>query len=245
MKKINIQFILLIAISVSLSSCFKDLWCIQGEGDIIEVELDLDDINAIEASGAFDIYISQGESQIIKAKGHENIIDRLETFVSGETWQAELDDEFCYRDYQLALYLTLPDLEAITITGSSDVVVEDFIDQESLEISIVGSGNAEFNDFKGAKTFDIKISGSGDVECLGDFDQLEDLNIQITGSGNIEAYKAITQSCDIDIAGSGNCKVYVEEKLNVDISGVGNIYYKGNPGITTNITGSGDLYDEN
>lgn len=245
MKKISILFVLLTAISMSFTSCFKDLWCIQGEGDIIEVELDLDDFNAIEASGAFDIYISQGDSQSVTAKGHENIIDQLETFVSGETWEAELNDEFCYRDYQLALYITIPSLESITITGSSKVVVEDFVNQQSLELTITGSGDAEFNDFLGAKTFDIKISGSGDVDCRGDFDQLEDFNIDITGSGNIDAFKAVTKRCDIDIAGSGNCEVYVEDSLNIDISGFGDIYYKGNPSITTDITGSGNLFNEN
>lgn len=245
MRKALIFSLLLVALTVSLTSCFKDVWCVTGEGDIVTVELDLDDFNAINAAGAFDIYISQGESQYVEAKGHENIVDRLKTFVSGDTWKVELENEFCYADYELALYIQVPDIEKIKVTGSSDVVVEDFVDQESLELSIIGSGDVEMNDFLGCKTFEIKISGSGDIECRGDFDQLEDFDISISGSGNIKGYNAKTQNCDISISGSGNCEVYVEEKLNVDISGSGDIHYKGNPIIATDITGSGDIFDEN
>jgi hypothetical protein len=245
MKKIFIFSALLLAISISFTSCFKEIWCVTGEGDIVTVELDLDDFNAIEAAGAFDIYISQGETQFVEARGHENIIERLKTYVSGDTWKAELENEICYTDYELALYIQVPNIDEIRISGSSDVTVEDFVGQESLELVISGSGDVELNEFLDCKRFDIRISGSGDIDCRGEFDQLEELEIDITGSGNFKGYNARTDHCDINISGSGDCKVYVNERLDIRISGSGDIHYKGNPIITTDITGSGDIFDEN
>jgi len=245
MRKISILSVLAITFIFGFSSCFKDILCVTGEGDIVTVELDLEDFSAINAEGSYDIYISQGESQFVEARGHENIIDRLETYVSGNTWDIELENEFCYTDYDLTLYIQVPDIEEITITGSSDITIEDFNNQESLEIKIIGSGDVELNEFLGCEFLGIKVSGSGDIECKGEFDALKNIKLDITGSGDFKGYRAITDTCDINISGSGNCQVYVEEELYIKISGSGDIYYKGNPLITTDISGSGDIYDEN
>ena len=243
MKKLGILFALLI--TVSLSSCLRDVFCIEGEGNTITVELDVEDFTSINAMGAFDIYVSQGTTQKVEVQGQENIIEYLETRVSGNIWDIQLDDDHCYTDYDLTLYIQVPDIEGITVTGVADVYIEDFTDQTSLELTITGSGDVEINDFLGCETLEVKISGSGDVDCKGQFDNLNQLDIHISGSGNFSGYNAVTDYCDISISGSGHCKVYVEKELDVNISGTGNIYYKGNPEITTDISGFGNIYNEN
>jgi hypothetical protein len=243
MKKLSILFVLLIAIS--FTSCLRDVFCIEGKGDIVTVELELDDFNAINAIGVFDIFITQGSTQHVEIKGEENIIDHLETNVTGNIWDIQLDDDHCYTDYNLTLYIEVPDIEEITITGSSDVYIEDFTEQESLELNIIGSGDVEINEFLGCENLEIKISGTGDIDCKGQFDNLKQLDIDVTGSGDFDGFYAITDYCNINISGSGDCEVYVLKELDVNISGTGNIYYKGNPSITTNISGLGDIYNEN
>ena len=245
MRNSILFFGFLLILSVSFTSCFKDFWCVTGEGEIVTTELDLENFTGINTLGSFDVIITQGEAQLVEARGHENIIERLKTHVSGKTWDIQLEPEFCYTDYELTIYITVPKIEEISITGSGDVVVNDFSNQESLEINISGSGDVELNDFLGCETLDIHISGSGDIDGKGEFDQLELLDIDISGSGEIDAFKAPTEVCIIGISGSGNCRVNVEKRLDIEISGSGNIYYKGNPYITTNITGSGDIIDSN
>ena len=245
MRTIRLLAAILLFSSFSFSSCFKDFWCVTGEGDIITETLDLDAFNSINALGAYDIVISQGETQFVEVRGHENIIERLRTHVSGKTWDIELEPEWCYTDYKLTIFITVPNIEEISITGSSDVLINDFVDQESLELHVSGTGDIELNDFLGCENLDVRISGSGDIECNGTFDKLKEFDIDISGSGNIKGYKAVTENCAISISGSGNCKVFVTHKLDINISGSGNIYYKGNPYISTNITGSGDIIDEN
>ena len=227
MKKLGILFVLIIA--VSLSSCLRDVFCIEGKGNIITVELEVEDFNSINAIGVFDIFVSQGATQKVEVKGQENIIDYLETNVSGDIWDIKLDDDHCYTDYDLTLYIQVPDIEEITVTGVANVYIEDFTNQQSLELNITGSGDVEINDFLGCETMEVKISGSGDIDCKGEFDNLSQLDIEISGSGDFDGFNAITDYCDIRISGSGNCEVFVVKELDVNISGTGNIYYKGNP----------------
>ena len=245
MKKITFLSITLFAISISLTSCIKDIICIEGEGDIITKTLNIDEFDGINSMGAEKVIISQGPEQIVEVKGHENIIERLETEVYSGTWKIKLENEDCYTDYELSVYITVPDIREISITGSADIEVNDFVDQNELDLNITGSGDIEFADFKGCEYFSIDILGSGNIECNGFFDSLKKLEMNISGSGNFEGFNAETEDCKIDISGSGNCYVNVSDKLDIEISGSGDIYYKGYPSINTNITGSGDLVNAN
>jgi len=245
MKKITLLLVLLSTLSFTFSSCVKEVFCEDGEGDLVNVILDLDEFTGINSMGADDVYITQGDQQKVEVRGHENIIERLETEVKNGTWDISLEDGRCYTDYVLKVYITVPVIEEISITGSADIFVDDFENQNSLEIDITGSGDIELKDFLKCESLKVDVTGSGNIECRGEFDNLKELEIDIAGSGNFEGYEAPSQHCDIQISGSGNCEVNVNEKLEIKISGSGNIYYKGNPYISTNITGSGDIIDAN
>lgn len=245
MKKLIILTTTLFIFALSFNACIKDTFCVRGEGDIVTENLDLDPFTRFNSMGAEKVIVTQGATQSVRAEGHENIIERLETEVINGEWDISLEREFCYADYDLTIYITVPNIEGISITGSADIVVNDFVDQEELELNISGSGDVEFNDFLQCSLLDIEISGSGEIHCNGEFDNLETLNIKISGSGDLNAYRAETENCNINISGSGNCEVTVNQTLDVSITGSGDIHYKGEPTIDTHISGSGHLYNEN
>ncbi|NOR13025.1 MAG: DUF2807 domain-containing protein, partial [Candidatus Aminicenantes bacterium] len=67
-------------------------------------------------------------------------------------------------------------------------------------------------------------------------------NVTIAGSGSVEALDLLVSCYDIQIPGSGECRIHVEDVLNVVIAGSGNVYYKGFPSVVnTTIIGSGDV----
>jgi hypothetical protein len=83
------------------------------------------------------------------------------------------------------------------------------------------------------------IAGSGTIHIAGKADYH---NVTIAGSGNLEALDFIVSSYDIQIPGSGECRIHVKDVLNVLIAGSGNVYYRGNPSvINTTIVGSGNV----
>ena len=245
MKRITLLSLFILGLTITFTSCIKDLVCIEGEGPIINRTLDLDEFTAINSIGSATVYIEEGEEQSVEVSGHENIIEKLESEVKAGTWRIELEDGFCYTDYELTIYITTPDIEEISISGSADIYISDFSGIEELEINITGSGDVEFEELTGVEVIDIDITGSGDIRFNEEIDNLNTLTLDISGSGDLEAFKAETINCDIQISGSGNCEVYVLEKLDVKISGSGNIYYRGNPYITTDISGNGDLINAN
>ena len=124
----------------------------------------------------------------------------------------------------------------------SDIrVINDFEDQESLDIDISGSGVVDLHHFEGARTLNIEITGSSSVNANDEIESLQFQYVDITGSGVYNAVNVSSIDAEIDISGSGECWVTVSEDLEVDITGPGDVYHNGATNVSFDITGSGDI----
>ncbi len=244
MKILKFSTAAIIAIGLLLTSCEEFNFCINGEGDIVTETIEISDFSAVSLIGADDIVISYGDTLEVTATGHANIIDRLKTNVNGNTWNVRLETG-CHSNYELTVYITMPDVEEISILGSGDIYVNDFINGGDLELNISGSGDIELNQMEGCPKIDADITGSGDINLEGETPDLETLDVSILGSGNFVAYPAITSEAFISIAGSGDCYVSTIDFLDVQITGSGDVYYKGTPEVDLKVTGSGNVFSRN
>jgi hypothetical protein len=240
MKTKNIILTALSLVGLTLSSCTGDGICTSGDGNKETVTFHLDDFSALDLAESGIVTISQGDVQKVTVTGDGNIIDLLETDVRNGVWTVELENG-CYRDYDLKIDITIPDLHSIFLSGSGKIYVNAFDKQPNLDISISGSGKVELERFQDTRNLDVRISGSGDVIGYDKFDVLKNLDIRISGSGNYDAYPLETKNADIKISGSGDCYTAVNNTLDVSISGSGRVRYHGNPTVNKNITGSGSV----
>ena len=244
MFRLSVNALIILITSIFFNSCSSDGDCIEGSGSIVTKTVTTQNFTGINLVGAASVVISQGDSLVVRATGHGNVIDRLEKNIYNDVWNIALEDG-CYKNYQLTVYISTPILNSINISGSGNVTVNDFENQGDLSTSISGSGNMDLDTFAGTENLFVSISGSGTITGNHEFINLNNLNIKIAGSGTYNGYPIQAKQCDINISGSGNCYVYVRQNLNVDISGSGNVHYKGSPDIVKNITGSGNVIDEN
>ena len=140
MKKANLIIGMALAAGLLISSCTKENHIIIGEGPVVTETLDLEEFSKITMNGAEKVYITYGTDQEVKVTGHGNIIDRIKTRVSNETWTMELEHGV-YGNYHLSYEITLPGLEKIVNNGASDIEVYEFIPQEEFTVIINGAGN--------------------------------------------------------------------------------------------------------
>ena len=244
MKFLNVSIAILLLAGLTFSSCDQDVLRIDGEGPIVTETLQVPDFRGINLEEGADVVITQGSVQEVVATGHGNIIDRLKTNVSGDVWDIDFENGR-YGDYELTIYITVPDLEEVLLSGAGDIIVNDFTDQGNLDLSISGSGEIFLNQFDGPDYLDINISGSGSITAQNDIPSVKKTDIRISGSGNYFGFAVNTDECDVVIPGSGVCEVFVNDVLDVTISGSGMVYYKGNPSINQTITGSGTIVNAN
>lgn len=240
----NLKFILISACVIVLTnSCYfgdEDFFgCVRGNGDIRTSEFHLPDITGVKLRGIGEVIIRHGDEQEIIVETDENLMDYIETDVNGGVW--DIDFERCVRNVtRLTVFITVPEVDKLIISGSGSIVGEDPFDGNELETTVSGSGNIEF-EFTG-NTVDASVSGSGNIDLFGSADFMD---VNISGSGDVRAFDLVTQECDVHISGSGDVRCYVEDFLKVRISGSGDVLYKGHPELDVDITGSGSVIDRN
>ena len=241
--KQSIVFITLLFI-IGTSSCKKDHLCIDGSGNVTTENIYAPDFNGVKVKGSMEVRIQEGETQSVVAIGHPNIIDKLQLDVVNGILKIDLEND-CYGDYELAIQITTPTIEKIMLSGSGGIDVWSMANDSDLRVDLSGSGSITLNEMTGVQNLEVLIDGSGTIRGHQDFPDLINLTVEIDGSGDFKGFDIVTDNCSIDISGSGDCRVHVEENLEVDIHGSGNVHYIGYPTIDLEISGSGNLIDAN
>lgn len=147
--------------------------------------------------------------------------------------------------FDLTVYVTVPSIDEIKLSGSGNVKMEDFNQGNDLNVTITGSGDFTMNDLELAETLNATLMSSGNFYAKQEVTSIKTLNVKCSGSGNFDGYSILSVDCFASTMGSGKCSVYASNKLNATISGSGDISYKGKPSISSSITGSGKLISAN
>ncbi len=241
MNKIVISFSIIAVIIISLSTgCKKDNGRIKGSGPIVSQEFDMPDITGVQLNIDGNVYLTEGDTQLVRIEAQQNIIDNIRKSVSAGKWDIEFINNVSGHD-GINIYITTSAIEAASISGSGNIECTDnFTDSTNVYLNISGSGNIIMGLF--ADKIESTISGSGNIRISG---SANEHSITISGSGNMSAFDLKTLRTDVTISGSGNCQVYATDNLNVIISGSGNVYYIGYPAIDVTISGSGSLVNSN
>ncbi|MEM6379317.1 MAG: head GIN domain-containing protein [Bacteroidota bacterium] len=248
MKNLKNWMPALFVLALTLNSCILDFDgdgdgfgsnCVRGSGPNVVEVLDINEFDGLSLQIAASVFITQGTEFEVRAEGQENIIRELELDVRDRFWEIEFDR--CVRNADdLRIYITMPAITELQISGSGDIFGENVFVTDDLFLRISGSGDMNLG--LDADDVNMTISGSGRMRLEGTAD---DLSIQISGSGDIFAFDLASSSANVNIRGSGDAEVAVESALDVRISGSGDVFYKGNPVIDSSISGSGEVIDAN
>lgn len=237
---------LVLLTSLTLTGCFFDdddggiFNCVDGQGPIVSETFDLPAFTGVELKISADVYLTAGSEQEVVVEGQQNIIDLIELTVVNDTWEIDIDG--CTRfDEKLKIFITVPEVTYLKISGSGDMVSENTLATENMILRISGSGDMDLavdvTDY-----LDAKISGSGTILLEGITDTAE---LEVSGSGDYRTFGLESRKSDIKISGSGDAEVWATDILDIKISGSGDVYYRGNPSISVDVTGSGEIIDAN
>jgi len=207
------------------------------------------------------LYLRQGSPQKVEIEGKTDFLKEIETDVDGGklvigkegNWNWSWGD-----NDKVNVYITVKDIQALSVSGSGDLIGETKIVTGDLDLNVSGSGNLKIEieasgdvegDVSGSgslllkgtcKTFESDVSGSGKVS-LG-LTIRETADFGVSGSGRIEANgsAAIVKA---SISGSGKVLAANLEtsRCDVKISGSGDVEINVKNELDANITGSGSV----
>lgn len=176
-------------------------------------------------------------------EGEEDDVESVITEVMGKrliirrkTFRFRFSDLF----ERVDVFITLPELEDLTVSGSGGAeIVDDIRDIDDLSFSVSGSGKITTAGIE-ADNLDCNISGSGNILIRGAGSAGRG-DISISGSGNYTGRDFEIDRLDVNISGSGSCICKAGDSLTARISGSGNVTYRGNPRIDSRSSGSGRI----
>ncbi|MEL7120257.1 MAG: head GIN domain-containing protein [Bacteroidota bacterium] len=234
----------IIFIMFFLSSCIFDIdddfgGCIRADGPIRTAEFNLNDFDGIDLAIDAEVYIRQGEFQTVEVQAQDEALDQLETRVRSGIWRIEYD-RCIRREDRVRIFITVPEITYLKISGSGKIVSENVLVTDDLVISIEGSGDIDLA--LDSDDIEANISGSGAIALEGIADVMD---CNVSGSGDFRCFPLEVRRANVRISGSGDIEVYVLDQLDVRITGSGDVFYRGIPNLNISVSGSGDVVDAN
>jgi hypothetical protein len=205
------------------------------------------------------LYVRQGSPQKVVIEGPKDILKEIETDLEGDKLVIEREGKDWFWDSgdRVNVYVTVKDIDALSVGGSGDLIGETKITTNNIRLSVSGSGNMMVDvdasgnmdaDVSGSGNMELKakctnadfgVSGSGKIEASGSASQV---SASISGSGKVLAGDLETDVCEVRISGSGDVEINVKKELDANIAGSGNVRYKGNPSkVNSHSAGSGHV----
>ncbi len=226
--------ILLFTISCNFSVDEK----IQGNGKQSTEQRTISDASKIKCSGNIDVAITPGATSTLKIDADENLIPYIIT-EEKDGWLSirTKDNVNISSSHKVVISVTTNQLQNIELAGSGNITgTGNFTGADHLKLDVAGSGNISLE--VNTPEIESNIAGSGNISLTG---ETKNSKIEIAGDGDYKGENLKTETADINIAGSGNAKVFADGTLKINIIGSGDVYYTGNASITQNITGSGTV----
>jgi hypothetical protein len=230
-KPIFYSTILMLSSLVLFSSCDEMI----GSGRIVKETREVKSFDAIEASGAFHIYLSQGDEESLVLEADDNLMQYIETSVRGGKLYLETQG-MGIRSATMRAHITVRDIEEIKASGAVKITGETPIDFNRLKISVGGAADIDMEVF--GDLMEVKVNGAGKIYLTG---EVEKMSIKLSGASKLKAETLYTRFMDVDISGAGSANVNVEEVLDAKISGAGNVRYIGDPKVHSKISGAGKV----
>ena len=233
-QSIVVAFILLIITSACAQTSKKMVF------DGAAEDRKLSGFSAINLSNAFDVYISQGtEDAVAVAANDASVTKNIKTHISGGVLYISFEQKGwgSWKNNKLKAYITVKDLQKLTVSGACNVSFVDAITSNYLQISMSGA-----SDIKGAvKVNGLKVgaSGASNISLSG---TATDTDFNVSGACSIKSLDLITDNCAVVASGASSIRLTINKYLKANVSGASDIRYKGTVSrFETRTSGASDI----
>jgi hypothetical protein len=192
------------------------------DGIAIE-ERNLKPFSKLEVTSAFDIFLSQGNTQSVRLEVDERYLDRVATEVSADKLTIKINKGGSINNpKKWAIYITVVSLTDLETSGAVDIKGETPFSFENFNLQ--SSGACDYNMHISAKLLTMEISGATDLDFQGDVRQFKG---DISGACKVEMTDCKIENAEIDLSGASVAKVNVSGTLKAEASGASKLKNKG------------------
>lgn len=185
----------------------------------------LNDFDAVEANGCFDLKIVQGDEHGIAFRGDEDAIDRIDYTLKGNELEIRATNNKLFQDAgvcEVTIELMVENLRELTVNGASNIAI-DTLRGERMEINLNGASEIEAHHLQ-FNEVELEINGAGDAELSG---YTRNMVLKLSGAGEIDALGLESEEADVSLSGAADAEVWVKKRIRTDLSGASDLRIKG------------------
>ena len=225
---------ILITLVILLVSC--NVIGESGSGNVVREDRHVSSFNAIDVSGSFEVFLSQGTTQSVIVEADDNLMKLIKTRVNGNTLEIDTKEPIRHAKC-MKIYLTVTDLKEIQLSGAVDIQTETKLTFNDLSLDVSGATDSKIE--LDVQKLNVDCSGGSKLHFVG---QAKEVSFDISGAVDLFAFDMIAEKMDLGISGAGKAEVNVTREFNADISGAASVRYKGNPEkISQDVSGAGSI----
>jgi hypothetical protein len=235
--KIRILFsaCLFAALLLVLSAC-SAIVTVKDSGQLQDRSYDFQNFSGIEINSAIKYDITRSDNYSVKITTHENLVDRLDVHQNGDIIYIRIKPGVFNTGGTRAV-LTLPQLNHLTISGSSDGKLSGFDSRLDLDIKVSGASRLDAK-LKAGKT---RLEASGSSDIRGDL-TTDGLTLALSGASSCDA-NLRTAEAYINASGSSNVRGTLQARnININLTGASKLELSGSAAdAALKVSGSSDL----
>ena len=190
----------------------------KGSGNIVKQDRTLPAFTAIEVGSAFYVKLSQGNPAMVTIETDDNYIDKVKTEVNND--RLEITTSGLNNPSALKVYITVPDLKDIEISGAAKIESTGNLNFSNLNLDASGASKATIE--IESQLLKSDISGAARAVLSG---KATEHITNVSGAAKLDAYKLSTITTTADVSGAAKAQVYASSNLNAEVSGAGALLY--------------------
>jgi Putative auto-transporter adhesin, head GIN domain len=206
----------------TLSTAAQKQFVLDADAEVREIT---GNFTSIRVSSSIHLYLSKGEVEAVAISASE---EKYKANIKTEIENGELhifyegDRIWNGRNQKLNVYVAYKNLEQITASGASNVLIAGVMELPSLNIKLSGA-----SDFKGQlsiENLNVKISGASNMHLSGN---AKNTNVECSGASDFKSYDLTTGTASIKASGASDVNITVNKEITANVSGASNVFYKG------------------
>lgn len=221
MKKLFL-FILLTAVSGATAFAQKTI-----NDPNAEVRKLSGSFHAIEVSNAFDVYLTQGDDEVVAVSAsEEKFKDHIKVEVNDGVLHIRYEDGMKWNSDKMKLkaYISFKNIDKLNVGGACDVYLMNDLKSDNLQITFSGASDLKGDGKLNVDKLFVSLRGASDMKVSG---HASKLNVNASGASDFKGYDFVTDYCDVKANGASSIQITVSKELSAQASGASDVHYKG------------------
>jgi hypothetical protein len=192
---------------------------IEGSGHVVTKDVAIQPFDQLEASGVFNVVLTQGNKESLKIEAEDNLQPLFEIRNEGGKLMVDMKKDSHFNSKKkMTVYITFKNLKSMDLKMVGDVSSEGNLNFGDLSLAnkSVGSVDLALN----AQKLDVDNKSVGNLRLSG---KAENAIIRSNSVGAIKASDLLVQTMDIDNDGVGSAEVNAVKELKVKDSFLGKV----------------------